>query len=286
MQGCDGFGEIFEGLAAKTILMKARTIIISVITLILTVSCATEYDKLLRGHDIPAKYAKAFELFDDGKYQKAADMFESLSLATKGTAQDDTVQFYWALSNYKYKDFITAESNFSEFISVFPMSPFAEQARFLYIDCLYKSTYRYELDQTPTYRALTELNRYMTLYPENKYMEECEKMKDDLEERLDKKAFEAAHLYYHMEDYLAAHYALKNVLKEDAENRYREEILYFVAMSSYKYAENSVADKKHERYLSFVDDYYNFVSEYPESKHRRELDNIYARVNRIVKRID
>ena len=57
-------------------------------------------------------------------------------------------------------------------------------------------------------------------------------------------------------------------------------------MSAYKYAENSVASKKHERYLSFVDDYYNFVSEYPESKHRRELDNIYARVNRIVKRID
>ena len=111
-------------------------------------------------------------------------------------------------------------------------------------------------------------------------------MKEDLEDRLDKKAFEAAHLYYHMEDYMAAHYALKNVLKEDAENRYREEILYFVAMSAYKYAENSVASKKHERYLSFVDDYYNFVSEYPESKHRRELDNIYARVNRIVKRID
>lgn len=254
--------------------------------LVLAVSCTTEYDKLLRGHDIPTKYAKAFELFEDGKYSKAAEMFESLSLATKGTAQDDTVQFYWALSNYNYKDYITAESNFSEFINVFPMSPFTEQARFLYIDCLYKSTYRYELDQTPTYKALTEIYRYMTLYPDSKYKDECAKMRDDLEERLDKKAFEAAHLYYHMEDYMAAHYALKNVLKEDADNIYREDILYFVAMSAYKYAENSVPDKRHERYLSFVDDYYNFVSEYPESKHRRELDNIYARVNRIVKRLD
>ena len=266
--------------------MKARTIIISALALVLAVSCATEYDKLLKGHDVPAKYAKAFELYNDGKYAKAAEMFESLSIATKGTAQDDTVQFYWAMSNYKYKDYITAENNFSEFISVFPLSPFTEQARYLYIDCLYRSTYRYELDQTPTYRALNELNRYMTLYPDNAYMDECRKMKDDLEERLDKKAFEAAHLYYHMEDYLAAHYALKNVLKEDAENIYREDILYFVAMSSYKYAENSVQSKRHERYLSFVDDYLNFVSEYPESKHRRELDNIYERVNRIVKRID
>ena len=266
--------------------MKARTIIISVCIVLVVSACATEYDKLLKGHDIPTKYAKAFELYEDGKYSTAAEMFESLSIATKGTAQDDTVQFYWAMSNYKFKDYITAESNFSEFIQTFPLSPFTEQARFLYIDCLYRSTYRYELDQTPTQRALTEIYRYMSLYPDSKYIEECTKMRDDLEERLDKKAFEAAHLYYHMEDYLAAHYALKNVLKEDAENIYREDILYFIAMSAYKYADNSVASKKHERYLSFVDDYYNFVSEYPESKHRRELDNLYERVNRIIKRLD
>jgi len=249
-------------------------------------SCTTEYEKLLRGNDVPTKYAKAFELYEDEKFGKAAEMFESISLATRGTAQDDTVQFYWAMSNYKFKDYITAQSNFSEFISVFPLSPFTEQAKFYFIDCLYRSTYRYELDQTPTYRALTEINRYMSLYPDSKYLDECAEMKEDLEERLDKKAFEAAHLYYHMEDYIAAHYALKNVLKEDAENRYREDILYYVAMSAYKYAENSVASKKHERYLSFVDDYLNFVSEYPESKHRRELDTIYERVNKIVKRID
>lgn len=267
-------------------MMKARTFIISVFTVLMIASCTTEYEKLLRGNDIPTKYAKAFELYEEGKYSKAAEMFESISLATKGTAQEDTVQFYWAMSNYRYKDFITAESNFNEFITVFPLSPFIEQARFYYIDCLYKSTYRYELDQTPTYRALNELNRYMSLYPDSKYIIECTLMKDDLEERLDKKAFEAAHLYYHMEDYLAAHYALKNVLKEDAENRYREDILYFVAMAAYKYADNSVASKKHERYLAFVDDYYNFVSEFPESKHRRELDSIYERVNRIVKRTD
>jgi len=266
--------------------MKARILIISFCLMIVAASCATEYDKLLRGHDVPAKYAKAFELYEGGKYSKAAEMFESLSIATKGTAQDDTVQFYWAMSNYRFKDYVTAESNFSEFISVFPLSPFTEQARFLYIDCLYRSTYRYELDQTPTQRALVEINRYMSLYPESEYFEACTKMKQDLEERLDKKAFEAAHLYYHMEDYLAAHYALKNVLKEDAENVYREDILYYVAMAAYKYADNSVADKKRERYLSFVDDYYNFVSEYPESRHRRELDNIYARVNRIVKRTE
>ena len=101
-------------------MMKARTLIISVFTLLMLASSTTEYEKLLRGNDIPTKYSKAFELYEEGKYSKAAEMFESISLATKGTAQEDTVQFYWAMSNYRYKDFITAESNFNEFITVFP----------------------------------------------------------------------------------------------------------------------------------------------------------------------
>lgn len=264
--------------------MKAKYILISILTLLAMTSCNREYENLLNGHDVPAQYSKAFELYNSEKFSKAAEMFEALSIATKGSAQDDTVQFYWAMSNYKFMDYITAENNFSEFINVFSNSPFIEQARFLYIDCLYRSTYRYELDQTPSQKALVEINRYLNLYPQSEYSETCSKMKVDLEERLDKKAFEAAHLYYHMEDYMAARYAFRNVLKEDAENMYREDILYYVAMASYKYADNSVQSKKHERYLAFVDDYYNFVSEYPESKFRHELDNIYNRVNKIIKK--
>ena len=72
--------------------------------LVLAVSCTTEYDKLLRGHDIPTKYAKAFELFEDGKYSKAAEMFESLSLATKGTAQELSLDLGIRLCQTRHKD--------------------------------------------------------------------------------------------------------------------------------------------------------------------------------------
>ena len=81
-----------------------------------------------------------------------------------------------------------------------------------------------------------------------------------------------------MEDYQAARHALKNVLKENADNSYREDVLYYTAMASYKYAHNSVEDKQKDRFLNFIDDYYNFISEYPESKYRKELDNLYGKV--------
>ena len=107
-----------------------------------------------------------------------------------------------------------------------------------------------------------------------------------LRERLDRKEFENARLYYKMEDYLAARVALRNVLKDNAENLYREDILYYTAMASYHYARMSVQAKQKERYLTFVDDYLNFIGEYPESKYRRELDAMYRRSQRALGRYD
>ena len=103
-------------------------------------------------------------------------------------------------------------------------------------------------------------------------------MLESLGNLLDRKAYENAKLYYKMEDYKAARVAFKNVLKEDADNIYREDILYYSAMSSYKFAELSVQSKQKERFLVFQDDYLNFIGEYPDSKYRKELDSLYKKV--------
>ncbi|MBR5018185.1 MAG: outer membrane protein assembly factor BamD [Bacteroidales bacterium] len=263
--------------------MRFRLQLAALAALALLSSCKSQYDAVLYGSDIQAKYKMAFELFEAKKYSKAAETFESLTMATKGTAQDDTVQFYWGLSNYRYGDYITAESNLQEFINTFPLSPFTEEAKFLHLDCLYRGTYRYELDQLPTYKALSEMSVFQIENPGSQYHDRVAEMMDDLNDRLEKKAYKSAWLYYHMEDYLAAHYALKNVLKDNADNRYREEILYYTAMAAYKYAFNSVPSKQRERYLVFVDDYFNIVSEYPESKYVKELEGLYNKVQKLLK---
>ena len=202
-------------------------------------------------------------------------------MLTEGTSKDDTVQYYWGLSNYRYKDFITAEANFTKFVSTYPRSPFAEDARFLRLDCLYKSTYRYELDQNPTRVAIAAIYEYQKDYgAANPHVEECKSMLADLKERLDHKAYESARLYYKMEDYKASRVAFRNILKENSENVYREEILYYIAKSSYKYAQLSVASKQKERYMTFIDDYLNFIGEIPVSPYTKELKVLYARAQK------
>ena len=248
------------------------------------VGCKSAYETLLEGNDIDAKYAAAFEYFNQGKYLKSSQLFESLSSLTSGSDRGDTVQYYWGLSNYRYRDYYTAETNFTNFISTYPLSPFAADAGFFRIDCLYRQTLRYELDQKPTQNAISAIVLYLQENPESPYRPLCENMLSDLNGRLDRKAYENARLYYKMEDYKAASVALRNVLKDDSENIYREDILYHIAMSSYKYAFMSVPDKQKERYLVFVDDYLNFIGEYPESSYRRELDGLYRRAQKVLGR--
>lgn len=247
------------------------------LALVSMAACKSQYEVLLSGNDEEAKYAAAWELFDNGKYRKAAAMFESLSILTSGTARDDTVRYYWALSNYRYEDYVTAEANFTSYLDLYPRSVFSSEARFLKLDCMYRSTYRYELDQNPSRVAIVAISEYMMEYPESDRMQACRQMLDDLNCRLDTKEFEAARLYYRMEDYIAAKTSFKNILKDNSDNLYREQILYYIARSSYKYAYLSVPSKQRERYMEFEDDYLNFIGELPDSKYRKDLDALYGR---------
>lgn len=246
-------------------------------------SCSSRYEQLLAGTDYEAKYKEAFKYYNNGKYKRAAELFESLIMPMSGMPQEDTVHFFTGMSNYKRMDYVTAESNFERFIQVFPRSPFTEEATYLRCHALYEKTLRYELDQVPTRKALVAIGEFMRDYPLSSYRPTCEIMQEDLFERLDRKAFESARLYYKMEDYLAAHYALKNVLRDNADNRYRTDILYYTAVSAYKYAQNSVRDKQKERYLTFIDDYYNFISEEASSSRRSFLDGYYQKALRYTK---
>lgn len=259
--------------------MRFINFILAVAVSCMLFSCKSYYDIVLKSNDIDFKYKAAHEYFNNGKYKKAADVFDNLNLLVQGLPQEDTVNYYHGLSNYKYGDYTAAETILAKFIEVYPRSPFSETAKYLRIDCLYKMTYRYELDQTPSKKAMTVISEFMYENPGSEYYPVCQKMMRDLLDRQEKKSFESAKIYYTMEDYKAARYALRNVLKENSDNKHREEILYYVAMSAYKYAYNSVKEKQKERYLDFIDDYYNFISEYPESKLRKELDGLFGKVD-------
>ncbi|MFA6737486.1 MAG: outer membrane protein assembly factor BamD, partial [Bacteroidales bacterium] len=208
-------------------------------------------------------------------------LLEQLQMVYRGTVQDDTLQYYLGLSNYHLNDYVTAEDNFRQFVEIFPRSPFTKMARFLRLDCLYQSTYRYALDQQPSHITIAAIEEFLYDYPGSEYTTTCHNMLDDLYLRLDRKAFESAKLYYTIEDYKAASHALKETLKENPENHYREEIMYYIVAAHYQYAVHSVPESQRERFLNVIDEYYNFVSEFPDSKYTKEVGTMFKKAQQV-----
>ena len=77
--------------------MKLRTIVLTLAALAAAaVSCKSQFETLLSSNDVDAKYKAAMDLFNNRKYLKAGQLFESMAILTDGTERDDTVRYYWA----------------------------------------------------------------------------------------------------------------------------------------------------------------------------------------------
>ena len=97
----------------------AKTALWALVGLLITVSaCKTPYETLLASNDVDAKYAAAMDFFQQKKYQKAAQLFESMSVLTNGTARDDTVQYYWGLSvaQVQYQKLQEQQQTYQEYV--------------------------------------------------------------------------------------------------------------------------------------------------------------------------
>jgi outer membrane protein assembly factor BamD len=111
-------------------------------------------------------------------------------------------------------------------------------------------------------------------------VEEAKVLVNELQEKLVEKSYKSAKLYYDMKQYKAAVVALTNSLKEFANTKYREEMMFLKLNSLFNYAELSLASKQRERYQSTLDDYYSFMEEFPESKYKKEVSLILTKTNK------
>lgn len=121
---------MIDKMMSKTVFRMPALLLAASLAALMTLSCKSQYEMMLESNDVPAKYRMAFELFDAGKYSKAASMFESLKLGVRGTLQDDTVQYYTAYSHYCFGDMVAAEQAFDSYISMFPPQPVCGQGPF------------------------------------------------------------------------------------------------------------------------------------------------------------
>lgn len=263
--------------------MKFKIYIVLIIALL--VSSCGEYEKLLKSTDYDLKKAKAKEYYDAGQYVKSSEILSQILPRYRASAEAEDLNWMNAMSSYNMKDYYMASTLFKQFIEQFPFGQHAEEGNFMAAYCDYKIAPRPELDQENTKNAIEGFRLFLTRFPSSPRAEESRKYIKEMEENLVEKSYLSARLYYDRKEYKAAVTALNNSLKEYAETKYREEMMFLKLNSLYMYALNSFPAKQRERYQDTLDDYYSFMEEFPKSEYSREVSNIYEKTNKYLKSV-
>jgi len=257
--------------------------IIFLLIVIVTFTSCSEYNKVLNKGDVKAQYKLAEELFENEKYSKAMVLFEKVAPTFINKPQLQRVRYMSAISDYKMKNYETATYRFNRFINNYPKSTKLEEAYYLNAQSLVELSPRSSLDQKDTSKALEALQTYLDAYPDSNNAEKVNKQYKALVDKLNKKAYDIAYLYYKTEQYKSAIVAFDNYLSDYLGSKYKEDALFYKFKSAYELGMKSVEYKKLKRLKDAVKAQKRYVKYFPNSKYKEEAESL---LDKLVKEIE
>ncbi len=251
------------------------------------VSCG-DYQKLLKSDDAELKYNKAVEYFDKGDFVRASTLFDAVATYYKGTDRSESVLNYLAKSYMGQKDYFSASEYYKTYVKTYPKGKYVVDAKYMIGYCYYLDSPDPRLDQTATHDAINALNEFVEVYPESDKVPEANKLLDELNDKLAYKAYLNAQLYFNLGNYLGNNYlsaviTAQNALKKYPSTKYREDLSFLILNAKYQQAVQSVDELKMDRYRATIDEYYNYINEFPTGKYRKQADKIFNESKKIVK---
>lgn len=247
--------------------------------MVLLSSCG-EYNKILKSTDYELKYSYAKKYFNAKQYAKSVTLLEELVTIFKGTAYAEESLYLLAQSYYGQKDYQTASQYFETYYTTYPKGEYTELARYYSGYGLYLDSPDPRLDQSQTFKAIEQMQLYLEYYPQSERAAQAQNILFELQEKLAYKELMATRLYYNLGTYLGNNYlssviTAQNALKNYPYSKYREEFMFLILRSKYELALVSVEEKLQGRYREVVDEYYNYMNEYPEGKYVKQVQKFY-----------
>jgi outer membrane protein assembly factor BamD len=234
--------------------------------LLLATGCDTP-EKVLKSDSLDYKKAKAISWYNKKEYAKAIPVLEELIGLMKGRESTEELYYMYAMANYKQGDFMISAYHFKNFYDLYPNSSHAEECLYMWCKSNQAQSPKPDLDQTYTYKALDAYTLFLNSYADGKYIEECNTAVKELRRKLEKKALNAAELYYKTENYRAAATSYELILKDFPDIAESEKVSYMIVKSNYKFAVNSIPQKKAERFNNVIKAYNDFKYKFGQSKY-------------------
>lgn len=258
---------------------------------LLTLSSCNDYARVLKTQDYAYKYEVAKQYYAEGQYNRASLLLQDVLSVLKGTEQGEESLYLSGLCNMKAHNYDAAATVFRKYYETYPRGKYVEEARFNCGKSLYMVTPEPRLDQTDTFQAVTEFQNFIENFPSSKYRPKAQELIFKLQDKLVEKEYLSAKLYYDLGAYIgngtngnygACIITAENAIKDYPYTSRREDFSILILRAKFKLAQLSVESKKAERYHNAIDEYYGFVTEYPESKYLPEAKSLFAKASKYV----
>lgn len=255
------------------------------LALFMFASCKSTHEKLMASKDINYKLQKANEYYDQKKYFKANEVYETLMPVFRGTKNYEELYYRYCYSFYYQDDYLSASYQFKNFIENFPKSPKADECEFMYATCMYKLSPKFSLDQSSTYKAIEALQSYINTHPGSKNLVEANSYIDICRAKIEKKDANAARLYFNIGEFKSSSIAYKAMIESYPESRALDYYQLMVVKSYFKYAESSIRDRQEERYAEAVNAYNQMLEYTPNSSYLKEAEQFFAAAQKSIKQL-
>ena len=260
-------------------MQKMKKIAVLFLVTISFLSCS-EYQKVLNKGEVADQYNMATKMYEAKKYGKAITLFEKITPSYRAKPQMERIQFMISDSYYQTKQYSLASYYFDRFTKNYPKSTKREEAAFLSAQSYYLDSPVFSLDQKTTHEALAALQTFIDTYPDSEKIDEANKSVKELQYKLEKKAFETAKQYYHIEDYIASIKSFDNLISDYLGTSFREEAIFYKFKASYELGMNSVIHKKEKRLNDALKAYDKLKRNYPESEYLEDSDKMLKDLNK------
>jgi outer membrane protein assembly factor BamD len=252
--------------------------------MILLSACNKEYQRVQKSKDTELKYNFAMKMFEEGRYNRAIQIFEEIQPFMRGRENFPNMMYAMAQAYYRNRDFFMAGTVYKNYARLFPNSERAEEAFFMAAYCMMLDVPYYKLDQTSAHDAIRQFQLFINYYSASPKVQEANEHIDAMRLQLARKAFALANNYYRRSLYLSASISFNNVMRDFPETAFREEAMFMNVKSLFYYAHHSIRDRQVERFTNTVDAFEQLQRSYPESLYLDQLRTYITRANRFIER--
>ena len=256
---------------------KSRNLaVFSLILGLFLLNSCSKFSRLQKSDDWKEIYAAAQNYYEEEEYYKASVLLDMILPIIKGTVEAEKANFMYAYTYYHQHQYILSASYFKQFTILYSRSKNAMEASYMHAYSLYLQAPDYNLDQTSTYEAISAFEKFINKYPYEEFAQKATDVLDEMQRKLELKAYENAKQYHKLRRYKSAIISFENFEKDFPDSKLNEEILYLTVDTEFSYAKQSIRTKQVERFSKTIEFYERFVDRYPKSSFLKQAETLYV----------